>query len=97
MRRANSILRFAGLGPRGPEQSHLAHIGIGGKQLEGVAQFPNGRLNYTNITAGLHIGEEFKGIFDDLGHKSCVVTAALMIDQFLTRVLFSISLPAGLY
>ena len=77
------IFQFVGLRARGAEDGDFAFAGVGREEAEGVAQFAQRGLDDAHVAGVLHVGQEFQGVFDDVGDFGFVVAAAFELDQLL--------------
>ena len=74
------VFRPRRLGAGGAEHGHLAHMRVGRKELEGVAQFAQRGLDHPHVAAVLHVRQQFEGVLDDVRDALLVVAAALVIN-----------------
>ncbi len=77
------IDKFIGLRARRAEDGDLAFAGVGREEAERVAQFAQRGLDDAHVAGVAHVGQEFQGVFDDVGDFGFVVAAAFEADQFL--------------
>ena len=77
------VFHAVGLRPRGAEDGDLAFAGVGREEPERVAQLAQGGLDDAHVAGVLHVGQEFQGVFDDVGDFGFVVAAAFESDEFL--------------
>ena len=65
------------------EDGNLALVRKRREQPEGIAQFPQRRLDDPHVTRVLYVLEQLQAVFDDVGDFVLVIAAAFVLDQFL--------------
>ena len=66
-----------------PKIETLRDGGIRLKQAEGITQFAQRGLDDAHVAGVLHVGQEFQGVFNDVGDFVFVVATAFELDEFL--------------
>src|SRR5260370_1077889 len=77
------VLNSRWLRARRTENRDFATLRIGRKQFERVTQFPNRRLNNSNISRIFNIRQQFERALDDVRYIILVKTSAFVVNEIL--------------